>query len=103
MRPTLRISTQRLYRAYALRRQTLLHRADGRGRPGRDAQLLEDVLDVVARGLRRDVERGRDLLVREAAREQAQDLDLAIREAMRAVDLLHDVTGGGEHRSEERR
>jgi hypothetical protein len=50
-----------------------------------DADLLEDVLDVVAGGLHGDVEAGGDLLVGEAARQDAQHLHLAIREAGRMV------------------
>src|SRR5262245_13797115 len=52
-----------------LSQQIVLHREQRRGRPGGDADLLEDVLNVVPGGLGRDVERARDLLVGEAARQ----------------------------------
>ena len=58
-------------------RQTVLvgeeARADARG----DVGLRVDVLDVVARRLRRDHESAGDLLARQAARDQPQDVDLA--------------------------
>ena len=57
-----------------------------------------DVLDVVARRLRRDHQTRRDLLARQPAREQTQHVHLAGREPGRSLAPPADpVAGGDEH------
>lgn len=55
----------------------LLHRPQRRGGPGRDANLVVNVLDVVIGRLGRDEESIRNLTRRETAGGEAQDVNLA--------------------------
>jgi hypothetical protein len=56
----------------------MLHRKQGGRRTARDADLSVGILDVAVGGLRRDLERGRNLLGLQAAREQADNRCLAL-------------------------
>ena len=71
---------------------------DGRGTPGSYARLAEDVLDVVAGGLRGDPEGLGDLLVGLSG-EREQDIVLAVGEAsgQLAWPRGHAVSGRGEY------
>ena len=57
--------------------EVVLHGEHGGGSAGRDADLRVDMLDVMARGLRRDPELTCNLSVRVPARHEAKHLDLA--------------------------
>ena len=52
-------------------KEALSRRAGHRGRPGPDGKLVQDVRDVAVHGVVADEEPFRDLLVREAVRDQA--------------------------------
>jgi 4-hydroxyphenylpyruvate dioxygenase len=62
----------------------VLHREEARRGAGRDGDLGVDVVDVVRGRLRRDHATLRDLLVRQAAGQQAEDFDFARREPRKA-------------------
>ena len=64
--------------------EVAFERPDGRRRSSSGARPVEDVLDVVARGLHRDPERVGDVLVGLAGGERAQDLKLASTRARNA-------------------
>src|SRR5262249_15775427 len=69
----------------ALLDEIVPHRVERRGGALRHADLLVDVLDVVAHGRRRDAERRRHLLVGESLGEVDHDLDLAVGEPAGAL------------------
>ena len=64
-------------RRNSLLNQALLEGVEGRARPGGDADLGIEALDVVVGGLGRDLELAGRFLRRMPGRDQPQDLDLA--------------------------
>src|SRR4051794_31896506 len=69
--------------AYLWSNQVVLHGEERGGRPGRDAQLAKDMLDVVVRGALRDAQLLRYLAVNKAVRNEAQDVDFPFGESCR--------------------
>src|SRR5260221_14510004 len=78
----------------SLSQQVLLHREEGGGGGRGDAELVVDVLEVMARGLHRDLERRGNLFVGEPAGHEAQDLELAVAEAARSRGLRARLVSG---------
>src|SRR6266498_794280 len=66
-----------LCRRYFVLNQAALEGVEGRARPGGDADLRVKALDMVVRGLGRDIELAGRFLRRVAGCDQSQDLDLA--------------------------
>ncbi len=69
-----------LRRGGSLLNEAALKRVEGGAGAGRDADLGIKALDVIVRGLGRDLEKAGRLLGRMPGRDQPQDLDLARRE-----------------------
>src|SRR5690242_13233010 len=67
--------------------ETVLEGERGGRRPGGDAQLPEDVLDVSRDRVLAEHEYGRDFAVRPAGGDESQDLELAAAEPVRVVRL----------------
>ena len=68
-------------------RPVVLEGERGRGRPGGDAQLREDVLHVPGDGVLAEHERRGDLAVRPAGGDEPQHLELAATQAVRIVPV----------------
>jgi hypothetical protein len=90
------------HRANALCRvnEVVLERPDGCRGATSNADLLVDVLNVVAHGLGGDAEILGDLLIGSASHEDEENLELSVRQTGRAVarPFAHAMPGGAEHR-----